>query len=120
MNTRLGLPENDHRASGKVRGGSAPAASSARLESGTPRLEAAGHITASALHSWVLDNVRPLADAAIERQGDAARADVAEARGEFLLATGIHRGVIQVETKLLELLTQMYAAERAAEEAATG
>lgn len=115
-----GLPENDHRASGKVHGGSAPAVSSARLESGTPRLEAAGHITASALHSWVLENVRPLAEAAIQRQDAAAGADVEDSRAEFLIATGIHRGVIQVETKLLELLTQMYAAERAAEEAATG
>lgn len=110
-----GLPENDLRSLGKGRGGSAPAvAPVASSSAGHPAtgLEVAGHITSAALHSWVLDNVRPLAEAALDRQGAAIGSEIADTRAEFLIATGIHQGVIQVETKLLELLSQLYAAER--------
>lgn len=65
-------------------------------------------MTPSALHCWVLDNVRPLADAALAQQSAAVGTE------EFLIATGIHRGVCQVEHKLLDLLAELYQAERVA------
>lgn len=65
-------------------------------------------MTAAELHSWVLENVRPLAESALTQQSEAIGTE------GFLIATGVHRGVLQVEGKLLDLLTELYAAEREA------
>lgn len=65
-------------------------------------------MTASELHSWVLANVRPLAEIALDQQGEATGTE------DFLIATGVHRGVLQVEGKLLELVAELIASEREA------
>lgn len=63
------------------------------------------------LHLWVLQNVRPMAEAALVAQGELVGTNDDGELRRFLTYTGECEGIAAVERALLELVVQLHEAE---------
>lgn len=71
-------------------------------------------MNASQLHSWVLKNLTPLQHESSQRQGDLiASGD----HNDFWMESGRHAGLHEASALLLDLIEEMFDAERAEMEA---